>query len=183
MRTRLLRKLPGPRCWAPLAVGALTAVVTGVRGAIAEDEAGASAALWTDVPVLLPNTLNGGAEDRYAAHRSHSSHRSHRSHRSSAGGATRPAPGFPSAPSPVQPRPSAPSDGQVPPRPTQQDLSNMVVRVQAALMRLGYYAGDIDGLLGPATRVALKSFQRSKGLPQTGRMDLETLSSLGIPIP
>ena len=59
----------------------------------------------------------------------------------------------------------------------------MVVRVQAALMRLGYYAGDIDGLLGPTTRVALKSFQRSKGLPQTGRMDLETLSSLGIPIP
>ena len=59
----------------------------------------------------------------------------------------------------------------------------MVVRVQAALMRLGYYNGDVDGLLGPLTRAALKSFQKAQGLTQTGRMDLETLSRLGIPIP
>ena len=59
----------------------------------------------------------------------------------------------------------------------------MVVRVQAALMRRGYYKGDIDGLLGPLTRAALQGFQISEGLTQTGRMDLETLSRLGISIP
>ena len=59
----------------------------------------------------------------------------------------------------------------------------MVVRVQAALMRLGYYDGDIDGLLGPATRAGLKNFQKSQGLRQTGRIDLETLTRLGIPVP
>lgn len=59
----------------------------------------------------------------------------------------------------------------------------MVVRVQAALMRLGYYHGDIDGLLGPGTRSGLKNFQKSQGLKQTGRIDIETLTRLGIPIP
>lgn len=59
----------------------------------------------------------------------------------------------------------------------------MVVRVQAALMRLGYYDGDIDGLLGPATRAGLKDFQKSQGLKETGRINLETLTRLGIPIP
>jgi len=59
----------------------------------------------------------------------------------------------------------------------------MVVRVQAALMRLKYYEGDIDGVLGPQTRSALTSYQRSKGLKETGRMDIETLTSLGISVP
>ena len=59
----------------------------------------------------------------------------------------------------------------------------MVVRVQAALMRRGLYNGDIDGLLGPKTRAALRKFQQSEGIPQTGRMDIETLTRLGISIP
>ena len=59
----------------------------------------------------------------------------------------------------------------------------MVVRVQAALMRLGYYTGDIDGSLGPQTRVAIKAYQKAQGLSQTGRMDIQTLSRLGISIP
>ena len=59
----------------------------------------------------------------------------------------------------------------------------MVVRVQAALMRLGYYEGDIDGLLGPRTRAAITEYQKGKGLRQTGRMDTETLTRLGISIP
>ena len=47
----------------------------------------------------------------------------------------------------------------------------MVIRVQAALMRRGFYNGDIDGLLGPKTRAALQAFQESEGISQTGRMD------------
>ena len=59
----------------------------------------------------------------------------------------------------------------------------MVVRVQAALMRRGYYHGDIDGLLGPMTRAALRAFQQAQGISQTGRMDIDTLTRLGISIP
>ena len=42
----------------------------------------------------------------------------------------------------------------------------MVVRVQAALMRLGYYDGDIDGLLGPETRSAITSGEKPKPRPR-----------------
>ena len=59
----------------------------------------------------------------------------------------------------------------------------MVVRVQAALMRSGHYHGDIDGVLGESTRAALRAFQKDGGIKQTGRMDIETLTLLGIPIP
>ena len=194
MRTRLPQARQRPRRWAAIAVGAIATTTTLARGpSLDGGDTAESTMLWTDSPVLLPNTLNADADDRYAAHRSHSSHGSHRSHRSSAGSTQRravpappPAPqSTPTpAPSPVQPVPRAvPGTGQVTPRPTLEDLSVMVVRVQAALMRRGYYKGDIDGLLGPLTRAALKGFQRSEGLTQTGRMDLETLSRLGISIP
>jgi len=59
----------------------------------------------------------------------------------------------------------------------------MVVRVQAALMRKGYYNGDIDGILGPATRAALTAYQKDEGLSDTGRMDIATLTRLGITVP
>ena len=59
----------------------------------------------------------------------------------------------------------------------------MVIRVQAALMRRGLYNGDIDGLLGPKTRAALRAFQQTEGISQTGRMDIATLTRLGITIP
>ena len=194
MRTRLPQTRNRPRRWAAIAVGAIATTATLARGGTIDgDDAAGSTVLWTDSPVMLPNTLNADADDRYAAHRSHSSHGSHRSHRSSAGSTQRRAVPAPTpapqstptpAPSPVQPVPRAvPGTGQVTPRPTLEDLAVMVVRVQAALMRRGYYKGDIDGLLGPLTRAALKTFQIHEGLTPSGRMNVETLTSLGIPIP
>lgn len=59
----------------------------------------------------------------------------------------------------------------------------MVVRVQAALMRLGHFRGDIDGMLGPETRAAITAYQKAEGLEQTGRMDINTLTKLGISLP
>jgi peptidoglycan hydrolase-like protein with peptidoglycan-binding domain len=59
----------------------------------------------------------------------------------------------------------------------------MTVRVQAALMRFGYFNGDIAGIRGPQTRAAITSYQKAQGLPQTGRMDIDTLMRLGISIP
>lgn len=140
-------------------------------------------------PVILPNTLNATATDRYAAHRSHSSHRSHRSHRSSSGGGYTPSP-TPSTPQRVQPAPRqvapptvVPKGSSTLPKPSAREVSTMVVRVQAALMRRGYFSGDIDGVLGPKTREAIMAFQKAEGLKQSGRMDIDTLSKLGISIP
>lgn len=187
-RGKVWRLLRGPA----LAAGCMTTAVLGANSAAALGE-GLEAPGNSDwEPVLLPNTLNATAEDRYAAHRSHSSHRSHRSHRSSSGG-VRQAPSTPAPQPQYQSPPSSPAPSVIPrttpkiertiPKATPQDVSTMVIRVQAALMRRGFYNGDIDGLLGPKTRAALRAFQQTEGIPQTGRMDIATLTRLGITIP
>ena len=40
--------------------------------------------------------------------------------------------------------------------------------VQAALLLLGYYAGAVDGQLGPGTRAAIRRYQHEIGAPMTG---------------
>ena len=178
--------------WPALAAGGMTTAVLGANAAVGPGEGLEASGEQNRGPVLLPNTLNATAEDRYAAHRSHSSHSSHGSHRSSSGG-TRKAPTIPTPQPQIMTPPSDPAPSVTPratpriertvPKPTPQDVSRMVIRVQAALMRRGFYNGDIDGLLGPKTRAALQAFQESEGISQTGRMDIETLTRLGISIP
>jgi peptidoglycan hydrolase-like protein with peptidoglycan-binding domain len=50
--------------------------------------------------------------------------------------------------------------------------------VQRELKRAGYDPGAQDGKMGPATRYALKRFQRDQGLPVTGEPDVPTLTKL-----
>ena len=45
---------------------------------------------------------------------------------------------------------------------------------------LGYYAGAIDGIMGPSTRDAVDLFKISRGLPRGGYLDVDTLNALGI---
>jgi len=52
--------------------------------------------------------------------------------------------------------------------------------VQLALQQQGYYAGPIDGLLGPQTRGALAAFQADNGLATTSAVDRPTLQTLGL---
>ena len=52
--------------------------------------------------------------------------------------------------------------------------------VQLALQQQGYYAGAIDGLLGPQTRGALAAFQSDNGLAITSAVDRPTLQTLGL---
>jgi putative peptidoglycan binding protein len=52
--------------------------------------------------------------------------------------------------------------------------------VQLALQQQGYYAGSIDGLLGPQTRGALAAFQSDYGLAITSAVDRPTLQTLGL---
>jgi len=59
--------------------------------------------------------------------------------------------------------------------------SDLVRRVQSALISRGYNVGDsgADNQLGAATKAALVKFQRDNGLP-VGQLDFETLKALGV---
>jgi hypothetical protein len=52
--------------------------------------------------------------------------------------------------------------------------------LQSALQSRGLYNGAIDGIMGPQTRKALVSFQRSAGIPHLGYLTTDTMSALGL---
>jgi hypothetical protein len=56
----------------------------------------------------------------------------------------------------------------------------VIADVQAVLQEMGYYRGEVDGLLGPLTREALTAYQADNGLTTTAAIDEPTLSSLGM---
>jgi putative peptidoglycan binding protein len=56
----------------------------------------------------------------------------------------------------------------------------VIADVQALLQQMGYYNGEVDGLLGPLTREALAAYQADQGLTQTAVIDEPTLDSLGM---
>jgi len=56
----------------------------------------------------------------------------------------------------------------------------VIVNVQVALRGQGYYAGPIDGDLGPQTREALAAYQADHGLAVTSAVDRPTLQTLGL---
>ncbi len=58
--------------------------------------------------------------------------------------------------------------------------SEALAKAQAKLAGLGYYKGVVDGTYGPQTAQAVQQFQADNNLPVSGRLDLKTLSSLGI---
>lgn len=56
----------------------------------------------------------------------------------------------------------------------------VLLNVQVALRRQGYYRGAIDGLIGPMTRSAVAQYQRDHGLYVTRAIDGPTLAALGL---
>jgi hypothetical protein len=56
----------------------------------------------------------------------------------------------------------------------------VIADVQAELQQMGYYTGEVDGLLGPLTREALTAYQADQGLATTAVIDEPTLDSLGM---
>ena len=55
---------------------------------------------------------------------------------------------------------------------------SQTVELQTALNQRGFAAGAADGVMGPATRDALRRWQRSAGLPADGYPSLELLQRL-----
>jgi hypothetical protein len=56
----------------------------------------------------------------------------------------------------------------------------VIADVQSLLQQMGYYKGEVDGLLGPLTREALTAYQADQGLTQTAAIDEPTLDTLGM---
>jgi hypothetical protein len=56
----------------------------------------------------------------------------------------------------------------------------VIADTQALLQQMGYYKGEVDGLLGPLTREALTGYQADQGLTTTEAIDQPTLDSLGL---
>lgn len=56
---------------------------------------------------------------------------------------------------------------------------NVIKEVQSALNRLGYDVGTPDGLMGPRTRDAIATFERSTGMNQSGAVNPRLLAVLG----
>lgn len=54
----------------------------------------------------------------------------------------------------------------------------VIADVQDELQRMGYYTGEVDGLLGPLTRQALRDYQADHGLMVTEAIDEPTLDAL-----
>ena len=55
-----------------------------------------------------------------------------------------------------------------------------VTQIQTKLKRWGYYTGNIDGIYGSQTLVAVKYFQRKNGLKVDGIAGTKTLQTMGI---
>ena len=61
-----------------------------------------------------------------------------------------------------------------------EPLDRVIADVQGVLQEMGYYKGEVDGLLGPLTRQALTSYQEEQGLAPTAAIDEPTLDALGM---
>ena len=57
-------------------------------------------------------------------------------------------------------------------------MAKTVEEIQVQLQKLGFYAGEVDGLAGKITAEAVVAFQESKNLPATGKVDPVTLAAL-----
>lgn len=53
-----------------------------------------------------------------------------------------------------------------------------IAGAQERLNQLNYFAGDVDGRLGPFTAGALRRFQRAHGIAPTGELDPRTVAAL-----
>lgn len=78
----------------------------------------------------------------------------------------------------LQPRPAPPAPSPAPPAPTQASAApeppwpsapiEQVKLVQRALIDQERLHGQADGVAGPATRLAIREFEKSAGMPSTG---------------
>jgi peptidoglycan hydrolase-like protein with peptidoglycan-binding domain len=64
----------------------------------------------------------------------------------------------------------------------QQEERLQIAEVQAALQKLGYKVGKVDGKLGSKTKAAIKAFQKTQHLGVNGKITPKLLEQLKIAI-
>jgi peptidoglycan hydrolase-like protein with peptidoglycan-binding domain len=74
------------------------------------------------------------------------------------------------------PAPLLATRGVAEPEPAKGDP--LVRSVQVALSRAGLYAGAVDGIVGPQTKAAIESFERSAGREPTGEASVDLLAAI-----
>jgi hypothetical protein len=57
---------------------------------------------------------------------------------------------------------------------------SLVLQVQRRLARAGYYRGAIDGMMGPRTRYAIRTYERDHGLRVDGVISGQLLATMGL---
>ena len=57
-------------------------------------------------------------------------------------------------------------------------VSYDIKKIQSLLRKAGFYKGEIDGKVGPQTIKAIKQFQRSKKLKESGVINVKTWEEL-----
>ena len=86
------------------------------------------------------------------------------------------------APAVAQPLYQAPARGPLP-LIVHGDASRSVRDLQAQLTALGFATGPVDGIFGPLTEAAVRSFQRSRGIDPDGMVGPQTRAALAAPPP
>ena len=61
-----------------------------------------------------------------------------------------------------------------------QSEDSTIVAAQERLARQGYYRGETDGVLSPEMQKAIRRYQNTNGLRQTGYLDSDTLAVMGL---
>lgn len=67
-----------------------------------------------------------------------------------------------------------------PPNPYLKSGPEQIKEVQAGLRTLGYRTGEPDGIAGGRTEAAVKAFQRDAGIPQSGVIDQNLRTLVGM---
>ena len=63
---------------------------------------------------------------------------------------------------------------------TRKRSSEEIREAQRALNKMGFDAGNVDGIWGPVTASAIRNFQQSQGIEATGQLNDRTMEQLGV---
>jgi peptidoglycan hydrolase-like protein with peptidoglycan-binding domain len=77
-------------------------------------------------------------------------------------------------------RSSYPSQSYTAAQPSPDLSQDMIQKVQGRLQQEGVYRGNTDGVWGPATESAVRSYQQRHNLNATGKLDSDTLAALNL---
>ncbi|MFA4992883.1 MAG: peptidoglycan-binding domain-containing protein [Candidatus Omnitrophota bacterium] len=80
---------------------------------------------------------------------------------------------------PVVPVVTATPAKELVPLPPQGPYKPSNIEIQTALKNAGFYAGNIDGKIGPKSKKAIEDFQSANGLKTDGKVGAKTWDALG----